>query len=287
MSTSLIASYAFASQQLTIYGGTLIFIAGVLGGLLNTIVFLSLRVFRQSSCAFYLTIMSALNIGFLFFGILPRIITAIYNTDATQTSLFYCKFKSYFSTSCITIALTCFCLATFDQYCATCSRPRFQQWCNIKLAQRLVIIFTIIWVLHATPYLFLFYHSVSPVTGQVSCTMTNTIYIQYRAYVNVLILFGFLPVCIVMLFGCMAYINEHQLAHYTLPIVRRELDKQLTTMVLAQVVAHCFAIIPYTIMYAVQLNTDPNLDPIIKAEIQLIFNITNIISYLYFSVSTS
>ncbi len=285
MSMSVIASYTFFSEQVTIYGGISVFIAGVLGVILNTIVFLSLRTFRQSSCAFYLTIMSSVNIGYLFFSILPRIMSTIYNTDGTETSLFYCKFRTYFSTICITISLTCFCLATIDQYCATCSRPRFQQWCNIKLAQRLVIIFTIIWILHATPYLCLFYHVVSPVTGQVSCTMTNTIYIRYRAYVIVLILFGFLPASVTMLFGFMAYLNLQQLAHYTLPLVRRELDKQLTVMVLAQVVVNCFAILPYTIMYAVQLNTDPNLNPVLAAQIQLAYNTTIIISYLYFAVS--
>jgi len=115
--------------------------------------------------------------------------------------------------------------------------------------------------------------------------MTNTIYIRYRAYVIVLILFGFLPAFVTMLFGFMAYLNLQQLAHYTLPLVRRELDKQLTVMVLAQVVVNCFAILPYTIMYAVQLNTDPNLNPVLAAQIQLAYNTTIIISYLYFAVS--
>jgi len=286
MSTSsVIASYTFFSKQVTIYGGMSLFIAGVLGGILNTIVFLSLRTFRQSSCAFYLTVMSIVNIGYLFLSIFPSIMVTIYDVDGTENSLFYCKFQVFFDTICITISLTCFCLATMDQYCATCSRPRFQQWCNIKLAQRLVIIFIIIWILHSIPNLVLFHHSASSVTDKVSCIMTNTIYIKYGAYFVVLILFGFLPASITILFGFMAYINLQQLAHYALPLVRRELDKQLTTMVLAQVVVNCFAILPFTTVNTLQLIMNLNSDPVVKAQILMSYNITLTLTYLYYAVS--
>ncbi len=52
MSTTL----SFITKQIIIYGATPVFTAGVLGGLLNTLVFLSLRTFRQNSCAIYLTV---------------------------------------------------------------------------------------------------------------------------------------------------------------------------------------------------------------------------------------
>jgi hypothetical protein len=129
----------------------------------------------------------------------------IYGVDGTESSLFYCKFKAYFNTICPLISWTCFCLATIDQYCATCSRPRFQQWCNIKLAQRLTITSIIIWILHTIPYVVLYYQVVSPITGIVSCTMTNTVYIGYGI---VFILVGFLPISISILFGLMACVSQ-------------------------------------------------------------------------------
>jgi hypothetical protein len=285
MSTSIIASYAFAGKQVGIYIGTTIFVTGLLGGIFNTIVFLSLRTFRQSSCAFYLIIMSIVNIGQLLTGLLSRILLNIYNSDGTDKSLFYCKFRLYCATVCTTISWTCFCLATIDQYCATSSRPRFQQWCNIKLAQRLTVISIIIWLLHSIPYLVLFNLIVSPITGQVTCTMTNIIYIQYRTYVIVLLFYGLLPASISILFGSMAYRNLQQLPHYTLPLVRRELDKQLTVMVLTQVVVNFFSVIPFSITNALQLNTSLNRNPFISAQIQLSYNITVIFYYLYFAVS--
>src|SRR5690242_11677159 len=117
MSTSL----SLIGTQIMIYGGIPVFIAGTIGGLLNTLVFLSLRTFRQSSCAFYLTIMSIVSIIQLCLALLTRVITAISGVDGTETSLFYCKSRLYLINTSNVIALTCFCLATIDQYCATCS----------------------------------------------------------------------------------------------------------------------------------------------------------------------
>jgi hypothetical protein len=45
--------------------------------------------------------------------------------------------------------------------------------------------------LHGIPYWFLFYHSQSPTTNKVMCVLTNPVYIQYRLYVNIFILSGF------------------------------------------------------------------------------------------------
>ncbi|UJR38063.1 hypothetical protein I4U23_030744 [Adineta vaga] len=59
---------------MTICLGIPFLIAGLLGACLNIIVFLSLKTFRQSSCAFFLTIMSFVNIGQLLTGLLSRIL---------------------------------------------------------------------------------------------------------------------------------------------------------------------------------------------------------------------
>lgn len=126
--------YAFISNEVTIYLGLPIFIVGVIGGILNTVVFLSLQTFRESSCAFYLIIMSIVNLGQILLGLLARLMTTIYNSDGTENSIFFCKFRVYFSTVCTSISWTCFCLATIDQYCSTSYRPKFRQFCNIKIS---------------------------------------------------------------------------------------------------------------------------------------------------------
>jgi hypothetical protein len=83
----------------------------------------------------------------------------------------------------------------------------------------------------------------------------------------------------------MAYHNTQQLAYYTTPLVRRELDKQLTVMVLVQVLVNSFTLLPYTIVYTLMLNKNINNNPIVQARVQLSSDITLILYFLYFAVS--
>ncbi|CAF4536074.1 unnamed protein product [Rotaria sp. Silwood2] len=66
-------TFSFIGKQIIIYCGTPIFISGVCGGLLNTL----------------LTIMSIFNIGQLFTNLVSRIMIALYDIDGIETSLFY------------------------------------------------------------------------------------------------------------------------------------------------------------------------------------------------------
>jgi hypothetical protein len=118
MSTTTASSLAFVSQQLVIYRGFFIFVAGLIGGPLVRIVFFGLQTFRQSSCAFYLTSMSIVNILHLFTGLLTFIMINGFGINWTNMSLFYCKFQAFYVQLCISMSLTCMCLATIDQFLA-------------------------------------------------------------------------------------------------------------------------------------------------------------------------
>jgi hypothetical protein len=182
------SSLSFATEQVTIYLGTFNLITGVIDGLLNLIVFLSLKTFRQSSCAFYLTVMSIVNVGELLAGQLTRILISGFSIDWTQTSLFYCKFRGYILQVCAIISMNFICLAMIDQYLATCSRPRWQQWSNIKLAHRLSAIIILFWILYDIPVLIFYIHIKSPTTGKLTCTIVNNIFEQYLNYFLLLFL---------------------------------------------------------------------------------------------------
>ena len=76
---------------------------------------------------------------------------------------------------------------------------------------------------------------------------------------------GTLPVTIMVLFGLLAYFNVRNLAYRTVPLIRRELDKQLTQMVLVQVIYNFFVLIPFVIVY-VLIFILPTNDQIIFAQ---------------------
>lgn len=58
---------------------------------------------------------------------------------------------------------------------------------------------------------------------------------------------GVLPLTLMGLFGLLAYHNVRSLAYRTIPLVRRELDKQITKMVLVQVIYNIIVTSPYVI----------------------------------------
>jgi len=227
--------------------------------------------------------MSIVNIGQLIFYFLPRIMVALIGTDKTETSLFYCKIRPYFAQLCLGSSLSCFCLATIDQYFATCFRPRWQQLCNIKLAHRLVIANALFWMLHGITYLVYFDIIQSSTTNETTCMSTNLIFNAYRGYFFVLVLSGYLPIGIAAVFGFLAYRNVQQLAYRTVPLVRRELEKQITVMVLVQVLVGIVTLTPYTTTNAFSTNNNS----VNQVQIQFVIAITNVIYAMYFAVSVN
>jgi hypothetical protein len=201
MSSSIIQSLAVAYQQVIIYFGIPILILGLIGDFLNITVFLSLRTFRQSSCAFYLTIMSIVNVGQLFTGLLTRIMITGFDIDWTQTSLFYCKFRIFFFQLTSFISFACICLATIDQYFATCTRPHWQQWCNIKIARHLLILIIFLLIIEQAPGMLFYGYLEIPGTENITCTIINVIYTYYNAYFDYLVLANILPYIITFTFG--------------------------------------------------------------------------------------
>ncbi|CAF1502012.1 unnamed protein product [Rotaria sordida] len=262
MSTSPMSMFTIISQQVTIYLGLFILIIGFFGGLLNIIIFLSLQTFRQNSCAFYLTAMSFANIIHLTINLLSHIIITGYEINLTAKSIIYCKIQFFLVELFLLTSLTCMCLATLDQFLATCSNPFWHRWNNIKLARYVLIGTILFWLLHGIPTIIYFDIIVSPSNmNQYVCLITNTIFQQYITYGFVFILMGLLPLIIMVLFGSLAYYNVRNLAYRTVPLVRRELDKQLTKMVLVQVIYNIFVLTPFVIVALIAFNL-PTIDQI-------------------------
>ena len=250
---SLTAStLAFASRQLVIYLGFFIFILGIIGGPLVLLVFLSLHTFRQNSCAFYLTIMSIVNTLHLFTGLLTFIMINGFAINWTELSPFYCKFRSFYVQLSNYMSFTCMSLATIDQFLATCSHPRWHRCNNIRFARWMVIGTFIVWISHGIPFLLYFDHIHLPTTGRMICGITNSVFQKYVTYFHILVLGTFVPIIIMTVFGVLAYRNVQQIAYRnvqqiayrTVPMVRRELDKQLTLMVLVQVLCDIVFVTP-------------------------------------------
>lgn len=284
MSSSIILKLNEISENFGLYVGIIMFILGIIGNLLTIIIFISLETFRKNSCSYYLMIMSIFNIANLIGGLLTRIIITGFSIDLTIKSSFYCGFRWYYLYFSVLISFTMICLSTIDQYFSTSLNEYYRRLSNIKNSHRLSIIFIIFWVLLGIPYTIYFKTILNTQTNQLVCTSINKNYFQYHIYVYIITLAGILPTLITIIFGYLSYINIKTLSHRRLPIIRRELDKQLTKMILIQVIHNVFTTIPYVIMIAIIYSPYTPNDQLINSILQFILLITIYLYYLNFSV---
>lgn len=274
-----------AIRAVAIYLGIPTLIAGVIGGTLNIIAFLSLKTFRQNTCALFLTAMSFVNLGQLLFGLLSRIMINGFQAQWTDYSVGYCKCRNYLLQVCGEISYTCMCLATIDQFLATSLHVRWQQLFTIKKAHFMCVVFCIFWFLHGIPSLVWYDLAPTSSSGTLTCSITNYNYSLYIAYVYLLFLTGILPIIVTILFGFLAYWNVRQIPYRAVPLVRRALDKQLTSMVLVQVVFNIFVIVPFIICMFLYDTYNPNNTTIDYGQLNLASEVCIIIYYFYFAVS--
>ena len=275
----------YVTNTITIYVGIFLLITGTIGNSLNLIVFLSLKTFRENPCAFYLTVMSAMNIGQLLTGLLSRILIVGFRIDWTQTSLFFCKFRLFSFPTTSLISFSCICLATIDQFLATCTRPRWQQWSNIKLAHRITGFFTLFWLCHGIFYWIEINQISTPNQKSIVCAAISPAFIHYHLYFVSLLLNGFLPVLMTFIFGLLAYNNVRTMSYRTVPLVRRELEKQLTIMVLVQVVLNILTVLPFSVINAIALNPFINNNSNTRFIFRVVTSYSVLLNYSYFAVS--
>jgi hypothetical protein len=76
-----------------------------------------------------------------------------------------------------------------------------------------------------------------------------------------------------------------QIPYRAIPLVRRELDKQLTSMILVQIIYNFLVIIPHVGVLVLIYFIDENIKSSIEDQLNFYFIITNMIYYLYYAVS--
>ena len=229
-------SLPYIGQQITIYVGFFLLIAGVVGNGLNLLVFSSVRAYRTTPCTFYFLCASIYNIIYLSINLTSRIFISGYGIDLTRTSTSWCKMRLFLAVSMTLTSLTCSCSATIDQFFTTSQSAHLRRFSNIKWAHRIVIIGTIIWLCHGIP--FLFFYNISPVTN--SCISTNYDYTIYYPVIQ-LGLYCVIPVLVMVTFGYLAYRNINQ----TRVLAEQQADRQLMRMMLVQIILVLISFIPF------------------------------------------
>lgn len=269
-----ISTLYFASQQITIYFGLTLFIAGIIGGLLNFIIFITLKSFRQTTCAFFLTVVSIVNVGQLLTTPFVFILAEGFYIDPRKITWF-CKFHIFLAQWSIFISLSSLCLATIDQFL---SMSQYRQWSTVRFARSSIVIATTLGFLHSIFILIYF----AALDG--SCTIINSTYAKYVSLFQFPVLYGFLPIIILITFSVFTFVNARTLASRQVNIVRLRRDRQLTAMVLVHAIYQVLTGSPYIVVYTYLLNQNIT-DPEQIAQNKLIETTTTLLAFSSFSVS--
>lgn len=283
MTATANASINYLIQQITIYYGIPVYFIGIIGSILIIIVFLTSRIIRQKSCVFYLAMMSLFDFGRLAINTLSNLLLWAFEIDLRLSSLFYCKLSTFMFSIFSLSSITCLLLAVIDQYFVTCSSSYWQKWPNIERAHRFTKIFLIIYTIHGIPYFIFYDHIISPATSRTICQITNKKFIKYHTYGYFLILTNFLPF-LTALFGLLTYRNVRLLTRCENPVFPHKLDKQLTKMILIQILVYFCTTLPYTIQSIYALITFKNNEPNFQAQIKFKTIITLQFSTLSYTV---
>ena len=176
-------SLVYISQQCIMYIGSFLFIAGIVGNLLNIFLLLIQRSYRKSSLTFLFLTVGINDSIMLIIGLLYNVLTNGYNFYICRDSVIFCKLRTYLFNSIGIIPSTCVVLITINQYLITSRNVNLRQLSTIKNAHRAVICVITFYALINIPYLF--FSNISSMNS--SCSNTNTTFQNYNIFYNFLI----------------------------------------------------------------------------------------------------
>lgn len=227
-----------------------VFMLGIVGNILNIIVFASLKIFRKNPCAFCLLILSISDSGMLFFSIVPNFFTDVFKEYNGIVSIFSCKISIPLAQTFGLISHCILCLASIDQYLST-SMHEHRKGVSLHLTRRLIIIFIFVCTLHGIPFVIHYDAQTTPGTNVTTCRLNDNggPFSKYLMYVGFPIIAGFLPISIMSIFALIALRNVRTMSKRRVHIIRLRLEQQLTAMVLMKIFVVCITVIPFIISY--------------------------------------
>lgn len=138
MSADVIAHLNWISIQIHRYFSLVLFLFGVIGNILNCLIF-SQRKFRSNPCALYFLVASVLNLISIFIGLPPRMLRD-WNifSDRTELVPILCKFRIFILFSTRTIASWLLLCAIIDRYLISSTNIHLRRLSHFKHAVRLI-----------------------------------------------------------------------------------------------------------------------------------------------------
>ncbi|CAF1469614.1 unnamed protein product [Rotaria magnacalcarata] len=276
-----------ATTYFTVCAGLFIVTLGMIGNILNIIVFLSLETFRKNPCAFCLLILSISESGMLLFFVIPDIFANILMDPGDAYITFPCKLRMAFPQIFGMMTHFIMCYAAIDQRLST-SMPDRHHGINIRIMRHLIMIAIFISVSHSIPF-FLFYNvQLLAGTNRTVCRFTDNdgVFSIYAVYINLPVIHGIVPIAIISVFCLIALRNVRSMHKKKVHRMRLHLEQQLTSMVLTKNLSVYITVVPFLIVYVMRyIISNRTTNAILQGQLFTVYRFFMMVFYLNYADS--
>ena len=263
-----------------------IFSIGIIGNILNIIIFTSLKTFRKNPCAFCLLLLSISDSGFLVFSTVTSTFRDLFQQFSDINTVLFCKISIFFAQTFALFSHSILCLTVIDQYLST-SKIQRRNAISFKHVQWFIPILVCLCILHGFPFFIYYDEQIIPGTSVSQCRIldTNGTFAKYL-YFGVPVVAILLPVSIMTTFALLSLRNIRSMAKQRVPIIRLRIEQQITSMVLTKIFSLYISVVPFLLFYLIRnviLRNTNNL--LIQQELFIASRLFNFLLYVNYAVN--
>ncbi|CAF0880350.1 unnamed protein product [Adineta steineri] len=214
-------------------------VIGTIGNILNCLIFTRQKLSRNS-CSIYFLASSIANFFAIYFGCLTRLLgTFNIQPPASQMGL-YCKIKTFLTYIGLASSAWFIVGACADRYASSAATVHVRSFSQVKVARRVVLIISILVILVYFQMNFCFDGTIQAANCYPASGFCN----GWNDY-NLLITFSLFPPVLMFIFGWLTIRNVRTTGHLRPQTSVK--DRQLTAMLLIQVISTAILTLPISI----------------------------------------
>ena len=142
--SDLLVSVKAAEKHLYQFGGPILMFLGVVGCILNSLVF-SQKNLRKNPCSIYFLAFNTANFFYIFSSLLPLTLNSGYNSDISTQYLVLCRIRFYVTVLANALSASYLILASIDRILITSSNARTRQRSHLRYAYICLIVGISFW----------------------------------------------------------------------------------------------------------------------------------------------
>ncbi len=233
-------------NRIVIYISPIIVALILVTNTLNILV-LCRRSLRTSSCTHYFLALSIDSFIYMIFTPVHMFLTSRFGISLDYSPI-GCRIHSFFVFSPLLFFIVMLVCASIDRFCSSSSSVRIRNFSNVRVAQRVIIIATIVTTIYMSPFLIIYHWDYNTNLCSQYSTRLTAIYLSTRV-----ILYYIIGPLGMITFGLLTINNIRNQTRRVGAIVlqnqHRRTEGQLTRVLIIQVGIHLFFSLPAAVMY--------------------------------------